>query len=407
MSRIINITIMFICALTAFGAPLEPADVRNIQVEDKNCFVSDMSGVFTPKELSALDQKCGALRKDVGVEFAIVVVDEIEGDDEYEFAYELFNLWHIGDKRNNSGVLWLYVTSLRAMKIETGVGIEGLLPDGFLKRMLEEDVFPLMKKDETYMAFDKGLDMIIERVTSDEAREELVMQEVDKSTYWFDVLAIYLIIAFIVMIVIAVFFYVEWQTLKGTNNVKYSKLSGISAFTTITAFVFPIPLLFLFMYVRKCRRSLRYMPMKCPKCGSSMKVLSEEEEDVYLNQTQQAEERVHTRDYDVWLCPNCGSKSVLEYQEYASTLYKRCPQCGGHTYKKVSEKIVVPPTPLTPGRGERIYKCAACGCTHCITFKIPPVPIVIGGGNGHGGGGFSGGGFGGGFSGGGGAGGRF
>lgn len=385
---------------------MKPKDVRNVQVENRNCFVSDMCGAFTPEEKSALDAKCLALRDEVGVEFAIVAVDEIEGEDEYDFAYELFNLWKIGDKRNNSGVLWLYVKSLRAMKIETGVGVEGLLPDGFLKRMLEENVFPLMKEEMTYKAFETGLDMIAERLTTDEAKEELVMNEIEDKTFWVDFWSCYFIIAIIVMMILAIFFYVEWQTLKGPNNERYARLSGISAFTTIAAFVFPVPVAFLFMYIRKRRRSLRYIPMVCPKCGKKMKVLSEAEEDDYLTAVQQAEERVHTIDYDVWLCPECGATKILEYQAYASTLYKRCPQCGGHTYKKVGEKIVVPPTPLTAGRGERIFKCSSCGCTHRVTFTIPPVPVVIGGGNGHGGGSF-GGGFGGGFSGGGGAGGRF
>lgn len=406
MSRIINITVLLLCVVTAMAAPLRPADVRNVQVENRNCYVSDMCNVLTAEERSALDAKCAALRNDVGVELAIVIVDEIEGDDEYTFAYELFNLWHIGDKRNNSGVLWLYVKSLRAMKIETGVGIEGVLPDGFLKRVLEDNVFPLMKEDMTYRAFDTGLTMIVERVTSDEAREELVMQEVGKRTFWADFICCYFIIAFIVMMILAIFFYVNWQTLKGPNNERYTQLSGISAFTVIAAFVFPVPVLFLYLKIRKSRRSLRYMPMVCPKCGARMKVLSEKEEDAYLNATQQAEENVHTIDYDVWLCPDCGATSILKYQAYASTLYKKCPQCGGHTYKKVAEKIVVPPTPLTAGRGERVFRCAACGCVHRTQFTIPPVPVVIGGGRGSGGGSF-GGGFGGGFSGGGGAGGRF
>ena len=407
MSRISNIIILLLCSLTAIAKPLKPADVRNVQVENRNCFVSDMCDVLTAEERSALDAKCAALRQDVGVELAIVIVDEIEGEDEYTFAYELFNLWHIGDKRNNSGVLWLYVKSLRAMKIETGVGVEGLLPDGFLDRMLEENVFPLMRENMTFKAFDTGLDMIMERVKSDEAREELVMHEVGKRTFWSDLICCYFIIAFIVMMILAIFFYIDWQTLKGPNSERYTQLSRISSFTVLAAFVFPVPVLFLYLKIRKSRRSLRYMPMTCPKCGRRMKVLSEAEEDEYLNMIQQAEERVHTIDYDVWLCPECGATSIMEYKEYASSLYKKCPQCGGHAYKKVAEKIIVPPTPVTAGRGERIFKCAACGCTHRISFTIPPVPIIIGGGHGLGGGGSIGGGFGGGFSGGGGAGGRF
>ena len=398
-------------AITLSVSAIRPEDVPNVQLMDSRCYVTDICNVFTPAERAALDARCAQLRSEVGVEMAIVVVDEIDGDDEYEFAYKLFNLWHIGNSENNSGVLWLYVTSLRAMKIETGVGVEGLLPDGFLKRVLEEEVFPLMREDKTYDAFSAGMNSIEQRLTSDEAREELLIEQISDRTFFVDLLLFYFAVGFILLAILALCIYSKCQKMNGSytpNNRKYAELARLFGICKMLTFVFPIPLLLVFCILSRYRRSLRYMPMRCPKCGKPMRVLSEAEEDAYLTHTQQAEENVHTVDYDVWLCVECGATTILDYPEYASAMYKRCPECGGHTYHKVSEKIVVPPTPLTSGRGERIWKCSACGCTKRIPFTIPPVPIVVGGGGrGGSGGGFSGGSFGGGFSGGGGAGGRF
>jgi hypothetical protein len=53
-------------------------------------------------------------------------------------------------------------------------------------------------------------------------------------------------------------------------------------------------------YIEKRLRRLRYMPRKSPKTGKPMKLLSEEEEDVYLDEGMQAEENVFSVDYDVW-----------------------------------------------------------------------------------------------------------
>ena len=133
-------------------------------------------------------------------------------------------------------------------------------------------------------------------------------------------------------------------------------------------------------------------------------LLSETEEDQYLNFKQQAEERVKSIDYDVWKCNVCDNYKVLAYEKM-TTKYGICPQCGAKTYSLVSDRIITPATSLTSGRGEKVYECANCHCRKIIPYVIPIIIVSRGSG---GRGGFSGGGsFGGGFSGGGGAGGRF
>ena len=46
---------------------------------------------------------------------------------------------------------------------------------------------------------------------------------------------------------------------------------------------------------------LRYKPRTSPKSGKPMKLLSENEEDVHLDEGQQAEENIFSVDYDVWV----------------------------------------------------------------------------------------------------------
>jgi uncharacterized protein len=135
-----------------------------------------------------------------------------------------------------------------------------------------------------------------------------------------------------------------------------------------------------------------------------MRLLSEIEEDQYLDFKQQVEERVKSIDYDVWKCNVCDSHKVLAYEKM-TTKYRVCPQCGAKTYSLVCDRIITPATSLSSGRGEKVHECANCHCRKVIPYIIP---IIIVSRSSGGRGGFSGGGsFGGGFSGGGGAGGRF
>lgn len=384
---------------------LDVAQVFNPKSIGSDSYISDEQSVLSLQCLSKLNNICVELEREVGVEVAIVVVPGIVGDDEYDFAYKLFNSWHIGKEGKNNGLLWLYVVDIRAMKFETGYGLEGLLPDAYLNSLLDEDIFPLMREGRVDEAFWVGMQNIKGRLTTDSAREELLLNTKSSRVVIFDFLTIYLIFAFLVLIFLSILFYKRTQNLRGENNVVYCRINGLMFGTKVLAFVFPLPILFFYWYALRFHRSLRKRPMKCAHCGGSMRLLSESEEDQYLSFKQQAEERVKSIDYDVWKCNVCDNYKVLPYEKM-TTKYQTCPQCGAKTYSLVSDRILAPATTLTSGRGEKVHECANCHCRKVIPYIIP---IIIVGGSSRGNrGGFSGGGsFGGGFSGGGGAGGRF
>lgn len=403
MRRYIFILFLVLCVVVD-AQKLDVSHVYNPKTDGQNSFVSDVNGILSQSVRAELNDVCVRLEQMTGVEMAIVIVPGIEGDDEYGFAYDLFNYWRIGKEGKNNGLLWLYVVDIRAMKFETGYGLEGLLPDAYLNSLLDENIFPLMREGEVDKAFEEGVNRIFERLTTDEALEELLLKTESPRIVIADFLAIYLTFAFLVLILLAILFYRQTQNLRGENNVVYYRINDLVFGTKVLSFVFPLPILFFYWYASKFHRSLRERPMTCGHCGGSMTLLSEDDEDKYLNFKQQAEERVKSIDYDVWKCNVCDNYKVLPYEKMM-TKYKVCPQCGAKTYSLVSDRIISPATSLTSGRGEKVHECANCRCRKVIPYIIPMI-VVSSGGRGRGGA-FGGGSFGGGFSGGGGAGGRF
>jgi len=388
-----------------------PQDVRNPQSDCASCYVSDEPHVLSAATVDELNARCTRLKEEVGVEYAIVIVDSIDGDDEVGFAENLFNLWGIGNSRNNSGLLLVYVTSLRGIRFQTGAGIEGLLPDAYLNRLLEEKMFPLMREDKPDEAFLLAMTDLEQRLTSDEARQELFLDRVESRSFWWDLLIGYLALAFIALIAFAIWFYcLTVRVMRNPaldNGRKFEAFFPLRQALWIATFAFPLPLIFLLLHLFRFRKSIRYTAPVCGLCGIPMRVLSEQEEDAYLTQNQQAEENLHSVDYDVWLCPQCGAKRIFSYPDARSAQYKKCPACGSHAYRFVREVVIKSPTPLTDGRGAKIYRCDVCKIERREEFVIPKTPVVIAGGSGHGGGFSGGGGFGGGFTAGGGAGGHF
>lgn len=403
MLRYIFVAFLVLTGLSAQAQKFSVADVPNPQSQCAACWVSDAGNVLSDDARQHINGVITSLNHQLGLQIAVVIVSGIEGDDEYDFAYRLFNRWKIGREGYNDGLLFLYAVDIRAMKFETGYALEGLLPDAYLDGLLNEQIFPLMRECRVNEAFTVAIDCIAARLTTDEAREELLLNTTSPRVTAGDGLSAYFTIAFLGLIVIALLFYFEAKRLRGNNRQRYEQLRGVYLFSCVLAVVFPLPMLFMWLYVRKFRNSQRRRPVVCGHCGGTTVLLSEDEDDKYLTKAQQTEERLGSVDYDVWKCNVCSHITSFPYENKHSK-YTVCSHCGAKACTLVSDKILLPPTTLTPGRAEKNYTCANCGMKHIVPYVLPIIVAVKSSGGGFGGGG---GGFGGGMSGGGGAGGRF
>ena len=121
-------------------------------------------------------------------------------------------------------------------------------------------------------------------------------------------------------------------------------------------------------YVEKRLKKLRFTPRVSPKTGKSMKLLSEDEEDVYLDEGMQAEENVFSVDYDVWIDEETGYTKIEKYAGHLIAL--QCPECNYQTLKVVKEEILESPTEVEEGELMKFYKCDYCGYKERKAFRI-------------------------------------
>jgi len=112
-------------------------------------------------------------------------------------------------------------------------------------------------------------------------------------------------------------------------------------------------------YIEKRLKVLRYKPRISPKTGKPMKLLSEDEEDAYLDEGMQAEENVFSVDYDVWKDLETGYVKIEKYSGHLHAI--QCPECNYQTFKIVKEEIVKHPSPSAEGELLKHYLCGYCG----------------------------------------------
>lgn len=112
----------------------------------------------------------------------------------------------------------------------------------------------------------------------------------------------------------------------------------------------------------------RYKPRVNKKSGNVMKLLSEEEEDVHLDEGMQAEENVFSVDYDVWVDEETQDVQIEKYPGHLMAY--QCNSCGFKTMKLVKEEIVLAPTEHTDGEMIKNYQCSYCKAKRSRTVKV-------------------------------------
>jgi hypothetical protein len=99
-----------------------------------------------------------------------------------------------------------------------------------------------------------------------------------------------------------------------------------------------------------------------------MKLLSEEEEDVHLDEGMQAEEDVFSIDYDVWIDEQTKEVKIEKYHGRLEA--NQCNSCGFYTMKLKNEEIIEPATHDHEGEMMQHWTCSYCKVNRHKSIKI-------------------------------------
>lgn len=110
-------------------------------------WVTDMANILSDSTEKQLNQIISQLEATNGSEIAVVTVPKTTPSaTPKQFATSLFNYWRIGKVGKNNGVLFLISHNERRIEIETGSGIQTILPNDKVSSIIEQKVKPLFKQ---------------------------------------------------------------------------------------------------------------------------------------------------------------------------------------------------------------------------------------------------------------------
>ncbi|MBM3178462.1 MAG: hypothetical protein FJZ78_10705 [Bacteroidetes bacterium] len=112
----------------------------------------------------------------------------------------------------------------------------------------------------------------------------------------------------------------------------------------------------------------RFMPRINPTTGNTMRLLSENEEDVHLDMGMISEENIFSVDYDVWIDPQNGEVKIEKYPGHLHAV--KCNNCSFHTMKVVKEEIVERDESGSPKELLKHYQCSFCKSVRKTIFTV-------------------------------------
>jgi hypothetical membrane protein len=130
--------------------------------------VVDQAGMLAPADAAALNEKLRGLHQAQVMQGAIVLVDNLNGMSDFDYGMAVFDRWQLGDRTRNNGLLILLSKKEHAIRIITGRGLEGDLPDAFAKKIINGMV-PSFKQGRFAAGLNTGVDEIAAQLQADPA----------------------------------------------------------------------------------------------------------------------------------------------------------------------------------------------------------------------------------------------
>ncbi len=110
--------------------------------------VNDFAHVLPSDHAIQLDRLSKELLEKTGTSLVVVTLPDLGGSDIESYATQLYENWGIGKKGEDKGILILLATHERRVRIETGYGVEGELPDGLVGQILDTYALPWLRKGD-------------------------------------------------------------------------------------------------------------------------------------------------------------------------------------------------------------------------------------------------------------------
>ena len=141
-----------------------PLQAAGLEVPHLQARITDLAGLLSPEEVTALDSKLRDLEASDSTQVAVLIIPSLEGEALEDFSERVATAWRLGQKGRDNGALMLIALKERRIRIEVGYGLEPKLTDARSSRIIQNEVVPYFRQGSFYQGIDAGVTAIVQTV---------------------------------------------------------------------------------------------------------------------------------------------------------------------------------------------------------------------------------------------------
>ena len=147
------VAIVLVGGATGFGAEVLPPPPA--------AYFNDYASLVAESDAQRLDAKLRRFAEETSTQVVVAVFKSLPSPSLEDFTIRVAQSWRVGRKDwDNGAILFVFVDD-RKMRIETGYGLEGALPDQLAARILDLEVRPRFRAGDWAGGLEAGIDGIL------------------------------------------------------------------------------------------------------------------------------------------------------------------------------------------------------------------------------------------------------
>ncbi len=151
--------------------------------------VTDLAGILDTGTRQRLAQLIEEVRERTTAEVAVLIVPSTAPEGIEDYSVAIFDRWKIGKRGQDNGLLFLVAVQDRRMRITTGYGLEGILPDGKVGEIRDRDIIPHFRAGRYAEGILRGTEALARVILAQgqegaSERPPVARPARDRSRYW-------------------------------------------------------------------------------------------------------------------------------------------------------------------------------------------------------------------------------
>lgn len=152
----------WLLTLVCWSAFLTIAAAATVPPSPSPHYVLDEAGWLSRPALQALDSRLQANERETSSQLLVAIFKAVPQDAEMvDFSQRVFEAWKPGQKGKDNGAILFVFAADRKLRIHTGYGLEGALPDARCKQIIEDVIAPLLREGRKEDAITRGAEAMI------------------------------------------------------------------------------------------------------------------------------------------------------------------------------------------------------------------------------------------------------